>query len=297
LLGILCHTNQQDVQLYASKGGEIKGFVHVLAPTPELWTLSLAHRTQIIYAVDIAVIIMTLGIKPGCRIVESGTGSGSLTTSFARAAGPTGHVFTFEFNADRVAKAQDDFRVLNLDRVVTVAHADACVDGFGAALSNSINAVFLDLPRPWDALKHAYSVLARNGTVCCFSPCIEQVQKTCETLTTLGFEDISTVEALGRFFDVQNGTLPAPPLDFSRAASGCKRSRYDISPDVPSSSADAPAHAASSAPAPSSTDDCSIHYPASITKSLACGSTQVVDARGHTSYLTFATLYRKKAAN
>ncbi|KAF5317515.1 hypothetical protein D9619_013201 [Psilocybe cf. subviscida] len=51
--------------------------IHILCLTPELWTLALPHRTQIFYLADIAFIYSWLGIQPGSRVVEAGTGSGS----------------------------------------------------------------------------------------------------------------------------------------------------------------------------------------------------------------------------
>ena len=42
-------------------------------------------------------------------VLETGTGSGSLTHSLARAVAPTGRVFTFEFHAGRAAKAREEF--------------------------------------------------------------------------------------------------------------------------------------------------------------------------------------------
>jgi hypothetical protein len=53
-------------------GGGGGGFVHVLHPTPELWTLSLPHRTQILYHADIAWITAQLDLVPGAVVVEAG---------------------------------------------------------------------------------------------------------------------------------------------------------------------------------------------------------------------------------
>jgi len=93
-------------------GSDGRGWLLLLRPTPSLWTRVLRHRTQILYTPDIATIVALLGLAPGRVVLESGTGSGSLTTSLARAVAPSGRVFSFEFHAQRAEAARCALRVL-----------------------------------------------------------------------------------------------------------------------------------------------------------------------------------------
>jgi tRNA (adenine57-N1/adenine58-N1)-methyltransferase len=195
-----------------------KGFVFVLHPTPELWTYALPHRTQIIYTPDISYITLQLDLKPGAVVIETGTGSGSLTCALARTVLPTGHVHTFEYHAERAQRARDDFAMLGLAEVVTVELRDTMANGFPAELQGKADAVFLDLPGPWDTIPSAHTSLKEGGTICGFSPCIEQVQRTCEVLRATGFHEVRTVEV--RFTNYESKTMSAKIPDFGPAASG-----------------------------------------------------------------------------
>lgn len=98
-----------------------KGWAYVLQPTPELWTLTLPHRTQIIYTPDISMILMQLEVKPSSIVVESGTGSGSLSHAFLRALKPSGHLHTFDFHEQRCDIARDEFNAHGIGEFVTVS--------------------------------------------------------------------------------------------------------------------------------------------------------------------------------
>lgn len=183
------------------------GFVYLLAPTPELWTLALPHRTQILYIADISFVVSYLELRPGSVVLESGTGSGSLTHSLARAVSPTGHVHTFDFHEQRANAAREDFARNGVAEVVTVKVRDIQGEGFPEEFSNCVDGVFLDLPQPWLAIPSVVRSLRSDGLVCSFSPCIEQVQRTCEGLSKEQFADIRTFEVLLRSYEVRHENL------------------------------------------------------------------------------------------
>lgn len=177
---------------------DVKRYAYVLRPTPELWTRALPHRTQILYHPDISIISEMLEMRPGSIVVESGTGSGSFSHSIARIIGPKGHLHTFEFHPVRAELARAEFKEHGLEDIITVYHRDVCKTGFD--LDSVADAVFLDLPAPWEALEHAKTALKKDMAtrICCFSPCAEQVQKTCDALRSNGFHEIRMYEVLLR---------------------------------------------------------------------------------------------------
>lgn len=214
---------------YGSRVHCPKGYLYILYPTPELWTSNLPHRTQILYTTDISVVSFQLDLKPGAVVVESGTGSASLSHSIIRSILPDGHLYTFEFHKERAQKAEEEFKDHGLSDYVTVTHKDVCQFGFD--LEDVADAVFLDLPVPWDAIPSAKKALKKQGgRICSFSPCIEQVQKSCACFAELGFEEISTKECLVRNFDVRTINLPNPEFfsrDKTKSQPQKKGSRFD----------------------------------------------------------------------
>ncbi|KAI9149467.1 tRNA (adenine(58)-N(1))-methyltransferase catalytic subunit trm61 [Paramyrothecium foliicola] len=200
------------------------GFIHVLRPTPELWTSSLPHRTQVVYTPDYSYILHRIRARPGSRIIEAGAGSGSFTHASARAvfngypsstADKKGKVFSFEFHEPRFVKMQEEIKSHGMENIVRISHRDVYQEGFivdGA--SPNATAVFLDLPAPWEALHHLsrrnpkaqqdqqngpdswISPLDPKQTVyiCTFSPCIEQVMRTMEELRKTGWIEVDMVE-------------------------------------------------------------------------------------------------------
>ncbi|XP_044292870.1 tRNA (adenine(58)-N(1))-methyltransferase catalytic subunit TRMT61A [Varanus komodoensis] len=210
--GVIRHSTDLIGKPYGSKVTCSKGgWVYVLHPTPELWTLNLPHRTQILYSTDISLITMMLELKPGCVVCESGTGSGSLSHAIIRTIAPTGHLYTVEFHQQRAEKAVQEFQEHKVGHLVTVKNQDVCKNGFG--VTDVADAVFLDIPSPWEAIGHAAVALKQEGgRICSFSPCIEQVQRTCLALEEHGFTEINTLEILPRVYNIRTISLQIPDL-------------------------------------------------------------------------------------
>ncbi|XBW34636.1 hypothetical protein QEN19_000203 [Hanseniaspora menglaensis] len=194
------------------------GFIHVLKPTPELWTLSLPHRTQIVYTFDSSYITERLQINSLSNVIEAGTGSGSLSHQFSRSCGK---LFTYEFHEVRKQQAELEFQqhgLLYQDYLdgktddkntanIVINHRDVCKNGFLIDQVENIDAdcVFLDLPAPWEAIPNLNKPGVMNQhkqvRVCCFSPCFEQVDKTVEALEANGWGNIEMVEIQGKNFE------------------------------------------------------------------------------------------------
>jgi len=215
------------------------GFVHLLPPTPEIWTASLPHRTQVVYTPDYSYILHRIRARPGTGLIEAGAGSGSFTHAAARAVynGQStqaqegigkyiskrrrqGMVYSFEFHEQRAEKLKEEIKEHGLDGLVELTHRDVYADGFvpsdTASSDMQVTSIFLDLPAPWLALKHLTRNPSANGSaqpspldpsssihLCTFSPCIEQVTRTISTLRSLGWIDIEMVEIAAKRFEVR----------------------------------------------------------------------------------------------
>ncbi|KAF2871150.1 S-adenosyl-L-methionine-dependent methyltransferase [Massariosphaeria phaeospora] len=256
------------------------GFAHLIPPSPETWTLCLPHRTQVVYTPDYSYILQRLRVRPGDHIIEAGAGSGSFTHAAVRAifnGYPSGEyqpndlngtdygiepdsaerqkgfkqyggVYSFEYHAPRAKQLETEIEEHGLSALVTVTNRDVYQDGFCLPSDGrndqgpNANAIFLDLPAPWLALKHLArsppsaavlksvtassdpstpdaeaSVMPQLATevfrsplnpnkpvhICTFSPCIEQVTKTVSAMRSLGWLEIDMVEIMSKRLEVR----------------------------------------------------------------------------------------------
>lgn len=172
-----------------------------LKPSLSDYIMKSSRKTQITYPKDAALIVMYSGISSGSRVVEAGTGTGALTTVLAHYVKPEGKVFSYEIREEFQRVAEKNLRRANLLEFVELKSKDvtAGID------ERNVDAVVLDLATPWLVVPHAYEALKASGITVSFSPTIDQVVKTVETLTEHDFVCIETVECLMRGMQVERG--------------------------------------------------------------------------------------------
>ncbi len=165
-----------------------------LRPSTDDLVRDLKRSTQIVYPKDAGYILMKMRIMPGCRVVEAGTGSGGLTLVLAQAVGPTGHVYSYEARAEMQELARVNLVQLGLAGFVDFKLRDIA-DGFD---EHGADALFLDLPNPWDYLMQVHKALAGGGFLGCILPTANQVSRFIGGLEEADFGMIEVEELLLR---------------------------------------------------------------------------------------------------
>jgi tRNA (adenine57-N1/adenine58-N1)-methyltransferase len=156
----------------------------------------IKRNTQIIYPKDIGYIVMVMGIGPGIHVLEAGTGSGGLTTAFAYLVGDGGRVTSYDKREQMHNLARNNLnRVGLLDRV-TLKIGDAG-DGFE---ERDVDAVFLDLPNPYDYVALAKASLKLGGFIGMILPTANQVSKCLPALHANNFAFVEVCEIMLRFY-------------------------------------------------------------------------------------------------
>ncbi|MEM7008010.1 MAG: tRNA (adenine-N1)-methyltransferase [Thermodesulfobacteriota bacterium] len=173
----------------------------LLDPTLEDKMMKVKRHTQIIYPKDAAYMILKSGIESGMRVIECGTGSGSLTMALANAVAPGGMVYTYEGREKHLENAKMNIENFGYSDYVEFKLKDAR-DGFD---QQDVDVVILDLPSPWDGIESAAKALRGGGRIASLSPTYNQVETCVQHLEEHGFVYIETLELLLRYMQVSSG--------------------------------------------------------------------------------------------
>lgn len=181
----------------------------VIRPTLAQYVIKMRRGAQVIYPKDIGPILMLADIGPGDRVFESGIGSGALTIAMLRAIGPTGCIIAYEMREDFAARARK-----NIEEFFGAPVGSAGVpltmelrDSYEGIDERDLDKVVLDLPEPWQLVKHAEEALRPGGIFLSYLPTIGQVARLGEELEGSRFAMVETLEVLQRTWHVKDPSV------------------------------------------------------------------------------------------
>ena len=186
----------------------------VLEPGTDDLIQELKRTTQIMFPKDIGYTLMKLGIHHGNRVIEAGTGSGGLTLALARAAGPTGRIYSYDSNPQALALARRNLEAMGLAENVELKERDIA-DGFD---ETGVDALFLDVRHPWDYLAQARAALKQGGFFGAIVPTTNQVAALLDGVAQHAFANVQVEELWVRGWKTLPGRLR--PMDRMIAHTG-----------------------------------------------------------------------------
>ncbi len=169
---------------------------YILKPGIVEEIFNLKRKTQIVYPKDMGFILLMLDVKEGDRVVEAGVGSGVMTHALARAVGENGKVYAYERREDFLEIAKTNLEKWNVLDRVELKLKDIS-NGFD---EKNIDALFLDVPVPWEYIKQVWNALRGGGRLCIIVPTTNQVQMVLEELYNYPFVKIEVWENLYRSY-------------------------------------------------------------------------------------------------
>ncbi|MCF2141724.1 MAG: methyltransferase domain-containing protein [Candidatus Lokiarchaeota archaeon] len=181
--------------------------VAILRPLISDFIFHMKRQSQIIYPEDIGSILIYGGVNPKSKILEAGTGSGTVTSILAHFCQPNGHVYSFDIRETALNQAKKNIEFMGMTHQTTVDLGNILENDYDF---QNINFIMLDLATPWLAVPKVKKYLhPTNGRMCLFSPTLEQVKKNIKALSSEHFSWYCTYELLKRFYQVKpNATRP-----------------------------------------------------------------------------------------
>jgi tRNA (adenine57-N1/adenine58-N1)-methyltransferase catalytic subunit len=174
-----------------------------IRPTLAEYVLKMPRGAQVIYPKDLGTILILADIFPGCRVLESGVGSGALSMTLLRAGAK---VTGYELREDFAAKAIEN--VGGFIGEAALENYDVqvrnCYDGID---ETGFDRIVLDLPEPWEVVRHATTALRPGGIILSYLPTINQTSHFRATLSAHGFAMAETIEVLHRGWHIEGASV------------------------------------------------------------------------------------------
>jgi tRNA (adenine57-N1/adenine58-N1)-methyltransferase len=169
--GALAH----DLLIGAPEGTEVRSATgmtfRAFRPRMADFVLKMPRGAQVVYPKDVGPILVEADVYPGSRVLEAGTGSGSLTIALCRATGPEGRVVSYDLRPE-----------------------------FQEQAARNVESFFGKMP-DWLELREG-DVRDVAEIVCSYLPTTNQVQQLVLALERASYEHLESFEVLHRSWHV-----------------------------------------------------------------------------------------------
>ncbi|MGY5150317.1 MAG: tRNA (adenine-N1)-methyltransferase [Candidatus Nitrosopumilus sp. bin_68KS] len=178
-------------------------YVYLLEPTMFDYVMKIQHGTQIVYPKDLGYIVARAGIGDGQKILEIGTGSGSLTSFVANIVKPRGHVYTFDVDENFMRIAEKNIKKAGVSKYVTQHNLD--LKTAKKLPLEDMDVALIDLGDPWVVIPQVRKMLKGSGSVFAICPTMNQLEKLTMALVDNEFTDIESTEHILRTIEAREG--------------------------------------------------------------------------------------------
>ena len=189
-IGVIKHSDEIGKE-YGSRVMTNKDkYVYLLKPTMYDYVIKLQHGTQIVYPKDLGYIVARAGIGSGQKILEIGTGSGSLTSFVANIVKPRGHVYTFDVDENFMRIAEKNIKKAGVSKYVTQHNLNLKTTKKMPLVDMDV--ALIDLGDPWTVLHQVRKMLKGSGSIFVICPTMNQLEKLTMAIVENEFTDIES---------------------------------------------------------------------------------------------------------
>ena len=201
--GVLTHADvigaEEGSTFRSSRGSRFTA----LRPTLSDFVLKMPRGAQVIYPKDLGPLLLIADIHPGVRVLESGVGSGALSMAMLRAGA---EIVGYELREEFAERAKANVRGFLGDEFAGRYRVELRNTYEGIDEAN-LDRVVLDLPEPWQVVKHAERALRSGGILAAYTPTIVQAAQLRETLAMSRFTMAETIEVLHRSWHIEGQSV------------------------------------------------------------------------------------------